>query len=121
MNEPVKPVPPGQVPTLTEVVEFEATEPAALDVVVSEGRLPVGASVPQAGTLEMQTLVERVLADVQRQLDQTLDYRLREALTPVLVRLADGVVREARQQLSITMKDAVAKAVAQEVARQRRR
>ena len=121
---------PGHVPTLTEVVEFEATEPVPLATIVSERELapgeapPLGTidlALPEADELDMKTLVERVLADVQRQLDKTIDYRLREALTPALVRLADGFVREARAQLTSTLRDAVAKAVSQEIARQRRR
>lgn len=121
---------PGQVPTLTEVVEFEATEPVPLGTVVSERQLaegeapPLGTvdlALPEANDLDTKTLVERVLADVQRQFDPSIDYRLREALTPVLVRLADAMVREARAQLSTTLREIVTKAVSQEIARQRRR
>ncbi len=44
-------------------------------------------------------LSERVLAEVQRQIDLMLDYRLREVLTPLLSRLADNLVRETRAEL----------------------
>lgn len=66
-------------------------------------------------------LNQRVLSNIQRQVDAMLDYRLREALMPVLARVTDTLVRELRAELSATMQDVVARAVAQEVARQRLR
>ena len=65
--------------------------------------------------------MQRVHADLQRQIDGMLEYRLREAMAPVLARTTELLVRELRQELSKTMKDVVARAVAQEVARQRSR
>ena len=64
-------------------------------------------------------LSERVLAEVQRQIDLMLDYRLREVLTPLLSRLADNLVRETRAELASTMREVVTRAVAQELARHR--
>jgi hypothetical protein len=70
--------------------------------------------------LEAQ-ISQRVMADLQRQIDGMLEYRLREALAPILARTSEALVRELRQELSKTMKDVVARSVAQEVARQRSR
>ncbi|MBC7730481.1 MAG: hypothetical protein H7306_01095 [Bacteriovorax sp.] len=68
-----------------------------------------------------EQVVERVLADLQRQVDLMLEYRLREALTPLLARAADSVIRDARGELASTLRDVVARAVAQELARHRNR
>lgn len=70
--------------------------------------------------LEAQ-IAQRVMADLQRQIDGMLEYRLRETLAPILARASEALVRELRQELSKTMKDVVARSVAQEVARQRSR
>ena len=74
-----------------------------------------------ASGLDEAQIVQRVHADLQRQIDGMLEYRLREAMAPVLARTTELLVRELRQELSKTMKDVVARAVAQEVARQRSR
>ena len=60
-----------------------------------------------------------MLIDLQRQMDLMLDYRLREILTPLLARAADGIVREARSELASTLRDVVERAVALELARHR--
>ena len=94
--------PPGRVPTLTEVVN----QPDA-------GQAPAAAVD--------QELVQRVLADVQRQIDLMLEHRLREALTPALARLTDALLRETRAELASTLRDVVTRAVAQELSRHRDR
>ena len=68
-----------------------------------------------------EAMIEGVLVEVQRQVELMLDYRLREALTPLLNRAADNLVREARTELASTLRDVVARAVAQELARHRTR
>ena len=64
-------------------------------------------------------LSRQVLADLQRQLDLMLEVRLREALAPALARAADALIRDARKELTAALRDAVARAVAQELARRR--
>jgi hypothetical protein len=64
-------------------------------------------------------LSRQVLADLQRQLDLMLEVRLREALAPVLARVADTLIRDARKELTATLRDAIARSVAQELARRR--
>ena len=88
---------PDKLPTLTEVV---------------------GAAAPAASE---QELVQRVLANVQRQLDLLLEQRLREAMAPVLARLTDALLREARGELAAALRDVVSRAVAQELSRHRDR
>ena len=120
--------PPGRVPTLTEVVRLTGapaagavtgqastawarTEPAPL-----EDLRPAPASA--AGEEE---LVQRVLADVQRQIDLMLEVKLREVLTPALTRATDALMREARTELASALRDIVSRAVAQEITRHRGR
>lgn len=97
-------LPPAAVPTLTEVIDaVEVAEPAA------------------AASVDEDQLVQRVLLEIQRHVDLMVEFRLREALAPVLARAAQSIVEEARTELSATLRDVVGRAVAQEVARQRQR
>ncbi len=95
---------PPAPPTLTEVVDV----PAPVD--------PVAA--PQLSDDELRKLI---LADIQHQVDQMLEVRLREALAPALTRLTDALLRETRGELASTLRDIVARAVAQEMSRHRDR
>ena len=63
----------------------------------------------------------RVLADLQKQIDLMLEVRLREALAPVLARVADTLIRDARKELTSAMQDAVARTIAQEQSRRDKR
>ena len=118
---------PASVPTLTEVVEMPWA-PAPQRAPQSEATLIADATDPtlteptsaaQAPTEDQ--IVQRVLLDLQRQIDLMLDYRLREALTPVLTRATDALVLEARHELASTLRDIVARSVAQEMSRHRGR
>ncbi len=131
MNGP-RPQPPYGVPTLTEVVEplpprapvAEAPlpadtsqgEPEAADDPLSPAPAPANAPA-----FDEAQLIERVLADLQRQVELMLEYRLREVLTPALTRATDALVRDARIELASTLRDVVARAVAQELLRHRGR
>ena len=97
--------PPGKVPTLTEVIGHEAA----------------AAQAPPPPTSSEQELVQRILANVQRQVDLMLEQRLREAMAPALARLTDALLRETRGELASTLRDIVARAVAQELSRHRDR
>jgi hypothetical protein len=119
--------PPDRVPTLTEVVAWPDSAPASPAVASQEARAFEDESAGDVGTevaviapsqLE-ERITQRVLADLQRQVELMLEYRMREMLTPVLNRLADNVVREVRSELASTLRDVVARAVAQEIARHR--
>jgi hypothetical protein len=104
-----RPMPPvSRLPTLTEVVmEGPAT-----------GAVPVPAP---AEPVDEGRIVDSVMAGLQQRVDQMFEFRLREALGPVLARAADAVVADAREALAHTMRDVVARAVSQELARRRAR
>ena len=119
--------PPDSVPTLTEVVAWPDSAPSSPAVAAQEARAfedetpgDVGTEVAVVAPSQLEErITQRVLADLQRQVELMLEYRLREMLTPVLNRLADNVVREVRSELASTLRDLVARAVAQEIARHR--
>lgn len=132
----MRPVPPGRVPTLTEVVRipepapaatatpaappepaFARTEPAPLQPLQG----PAAVAAPQPAAFDEEALVQRVLADLQRQIDLMLEVKLREVLTPALTRATDALMREARTELASTLRDIVSRAVAQENSRHRGR
>jgi hypothetical protein len=112
-----RPSSPQRVPTLTEVVQLAPLQPFAMPT-TAEAALVGDPPLPP---LDEAQVVQRVLHDVQRQIDLLLEYRLREALGPVLARLGDALIHDARDELASTLRDVVAKAVAQELARQRGR
>lgn len=124
---------PAQVPTLTEVIEVDEFadlgQLGPQSVPSQTVPQPVPAPAPAAPqpipldslpVLEGQ-LAQRVLTDVQRQIDSMLEFRLREALAPVLARHSEAIVRELKDELARTMRDVVARSVAQEVAKLRPR
>lgn len=113
MNTPIKGAGPHSPPTLTEVV---AVPEAGVDETVPMQLYPAGSALPSE-----EELIERVLVDVGRQVELMLEYRLRETLTPVLARATDALVREARNELAQTLRDVIARSVAQELARHRGR
>ena len=113
--------PPQRVPTLTEVIDLpgEPWPSEGSDVVTSGAQAPM--ELPLDTLPSESELTREVLADVQRQIDLMLDYRLREVLAPLLARMTDGLVRDARSELASTLRDVVARAVAQELSRHRTR
>jgi hypothetical protein len=124
MSAPV-PRGPAHVPTLTEVVQLDAPAPEpAKPPEAAEAApdwsqtvvLPPGPPLPDEAQL-----TQNILADLQRQVDLMLEYRLREAIGPALARTADALIREVRTDLAASMRELVARAVAQELARHRGR
>ena len=136
---------PAQVPTLTEVIDLDAPlavpqvpaapasaaapspapAPAVRTPPISLDSLPVLAEAVSPVALQPEVseaqLAHRVLADVQKQVDGMLEFRLREALAPVLARHTEAIVRDLRDELSRTLKDVVARSVTQELAKLRQR
>ena len=76
---------------------------------------------PELSPVDEARIVDTVMAGLQQRVDQMFEFRLREALGPVLARAADLVVSDARTELAHTLRDVVARAVSQEVARRRPR
>ena len=90
-------IPPRFVPTLTEVVH--------------SGPVPLAPSSPPA--LSQDQLAQRVLQRV----DLVLDRRVREAIAAVVIERTDQLVPLLRDRLEAVVRQAVAEAVAEEIAR----
>ncbi len=142
---------PAHVPTLTEIIDVGAQPPAvqpvrapvppvSLDALPVLGEvvpqpseqqsLPLSQPLPPSASLQQQDalpavseaqLAHRVLSDVQRQIDGMLEYRLKEAMAPLLARHTEAIARDLRDELNRTLKDVVARSVAQELAKLRQR
>jgi hypothetical protein len=143
----VKPTPPPQqpphrVPVLTEVVVLPKAPPVAVvdefpplpvDRAFAEtAPTPMGRAEPAAppppvpvaaaaASLDEARVVQRVLADLDKQLDLMFEHRLRESLSPVLARMTDSLVREMRTQLAANLREMVARAVSLELDRLQKR
>lgn len=127
--------PQGSIPTLTEVVPWPSVAtaapvagavevPAAMPVLAIAAAAPLQAAPPpvapaatMAAAIGEAELTQRVLADVQKQIDMVLEVRLREALAPALARASDALVRDARKELTSALRDVVARSVAHELSR----
>lgn len=122
------PLSPQTVPTLTEVVDWPdpsqapaGNSPQPLGGFDESMVMSSATGAPAASLLSEEQLSQRVLADLQHQIDLMIEVRLREVLTPLLQRTADSLVRDARGELASTLREIVARAVAQEMARHRSR
>lgn len=116
----VIPVLDAVVPELTEPVEVAASFSALAPVAAPVHVAPVAAPAAAPEITEAQ-LAQRVLGVVQKQIDSMIDFRLKEAMVPILARHTEALVRDLRDELSRTMGDVVARSVAQEMAKLRQR
>lgn len=114
MPAPVQAMPLAPV---APVVPAASAEPSAASAIAAP---PVHSPAPQPDISETQ-VAQRVLSVVQKQIDGMIDFRLKEAIAPILARHSEAIVRDLREELSRTMADVVARAVAQEMARLRQR
>jgi hypothetical protein len=121
-----RPGPSKQVPTLTEVVVLSEGRRAASKAPEADAGEEFEATVTFDGDdfvpalrLAEEEMIQRILGELQRQVDLMLEYRLREALAPALARATDALIRDTRNELAATLKDVVARAVAQELSRHR--
>lgn len=109
--EPVAPVaspPPVQAAVPATVV-------AAAPAPVTAPAPPPAAARPATASAGDVQLTQRVLADLQRQVELMLEVRLREALAPILARASDALVRDARKELTAAMRDIVSRSIAREL------
>lgn len=95
---------------------------APAEVALAEPVRPaVPEPLPEPAAVSEAQIAQRVLNDVQKQIDGLLDFRLREALGPILARHTEALVRDLREELGRTMRDVVSRSVAQEMAKRRQR
>ncbi len=130
--------PPKLVPTLTDVVGFSLdpeAESSAVDAPAARPSTPTEPAQRSADVMQLRPslpplpadavdeaeLTQRVLVDVQRQIDRMFEFRMRESVGPVFAKLLDAFLIETREELNRTLHDVVRRAVAQELARHRPR
>ena len=130
-----EPVPPSPMrtdragPAAPEPPEPLPSEPASSEPAPSEPIVAAPAAGPEAEPEvdaarllpSEEALTASILAGLQRQVDAALEFRVRELLTPILNRATDAVVREAKSELARSLRDLVARSVAEEMRRQRLR
>jgi|GEM_PF-2434398 len=95
-----------RVPTLTEVLDLDE-EVTLADLLLDVHSQPTAAP-PMAAADELSA---EVLFELEQRIDSLFESRLREALAPALARAADGLIREARQELSGALRGLVEDAV----------
>ena len=95
-----------RVPTLTEVLDLDGD--LMLAIVRPDALPPQQAAAPVAAAYELSA---EVLFELEQRINSLFESRLREALAPALARAADGLIREARQELSAALRDLVEDAV----------
>jgi hypothetical protein len=108
---------------VNDPLDGPVTAPGALPVLTEELEAAGGSSRPLPGAaepvLDARAIEEEVMAEVAQRIDLMFEYRLREALAPTLARAADLLIREAREEVALTLRDVVSRAVAQQIARRR--
>ena len=118
------PVPLDALPVLGEVVSAPPQQPLPLSQQPQPQPQPQAATPPPQDAppaVSEAQLVHRVLSDVQRQVDSMLEFRLKEAMAPLLARHTEAIARDLRDELNRTLKDVVARSVVQELAKLRQR
>ena len=108
--EPVHAVAPVAPPA-----PVQATVPAPVPATPAATHAPLAAARPATASAGDVQLTQRVLADLQRQVELMLEVRLREALAPILARASDALVRDARKELTAAMRDIVSRSIAREL------
>jgi hypothetical protein len=116
---------PQSLPVLTEVVVMpdgatDSSFPDTQQPPPTQGFREAEASVISQAQVDENMLVERILHDLERQIDLMFEQRLREAMGPSLARIADMLVRETRNELALTLREMVSRAVQTEIARHQR-
>lgn len=127
------PLPPVSVPTLTEVVEWApAVPPPPLDAVPTlHGEVPVLCDAawlverttpaltpmqPQPLTpIDEAQLTQRILEQIEQQLDTLLSERLSPLMLGVLDRAVEELAAHARNELASMLPGIVSQAVSQEL------
>lgn len=107
MTSGPRPPVPRHVPTLTEVLDTEPLDSHA------------GTGAPMSASDSHEELVRRVLGELHRHFDDTLEPRLRAAVAPVVDAVADALLAEARAMLDELLLQAVREAVAKELTHSR--
>jgi hypothetical protein len=116
----LQPLPQPQPRSMPELSRQAADGPPPQAATGSASAEPGSEPLDTSGSSDDQ-IARAVLRDLQRHVDLMLEYRLRASLAPLLTQVADTLVRELKQELALTLRDVVKRAVNQEVLRRRPR
>ncbi len=112
-------VPPRFVPTLTEVVDpVRAAAPVA-HAGLPQSLPPAYEVPPSRATLDsaaMEQLEDQILHRVMQRVDLSLERRLREAVATMVLQHTQHLVPRLREEIEFVVRQAVAEAVADELA-----
>lgn len=108
---------PDAIPVLTQVIDLlPPSSPAQ-----SHPSGLAAAANPEAAREEWEnierTVNERVLLQLQGRIDFVLEHRIKESLADAIQKATDDLADEIRRGLENTLKDVIARAVAQEITR----
>ena len=107
----------AELTTAEPVIEIP-DEPVSLQVAAPTHEA-LADQPPPAPPIDEAALNQRILTDLQHQVDSMLDQQLRVAMQPLLNRLADTLALQAREELASALRDMVALAVSRELIRLR--
>jgi len=119
------PKPPQRVPTLTEVISdlpaagAEPESPPTREAAVVRDAAVAPDALLAEVWLQESRIAARVIERLQPRIDVLFEHRLREALTPLVARVAQAVADEARKELAHKLREAVEQAVNEELGRHR--
>ena len=82
---------------------------------------PAGKSSAPISSGDDAELTRRILADVLKHIEPTLEERIQEALVPALTRVGQALLIELRAELAASLRNAIARSVAEELSRHRKR
>lgn len=113
--QPSAPIAPRSTQT-SPAPDAQMNAPAVVPALLAAAENSPGAGMAMQ---DAEEIAQIVLVSLQKQIDQLLEYRSKEIITPALKRLSEALIREMRDDLSATLQDVVSRAVAQEIARRR--
>ncbi len=82
---------------------------------------PAGKASTPAAPQSDSELTRRILADVLKRIEPTLEDRIQKALVPALTRVGQALLIQLRAELAASLRDVIARAVAEELSRHRKR
>lgn len=121
-------IPPSDanIPVLTQIIESPPVAPQVARPVheATERAHPAGlaaAASAESAFVEWsqieRVLNERVLRQLQGQIDFIIEHRVKDGLANALHKVADDLTDEIRRSLRKTLEDVIARAVAQEISK----
>ncbi|MEA5097997.1 MAG: hypothetical protein VB032_05620 [Burkholderiaceae bacterium] len=108
----------ASIPVLTQVLEQSSAPAAAVTAASAPCPIPtLGAIAGDEWAQVEREISERVLHQIQERVDLVLDHRIKDGVAVALQKVTEEITTEIRRGLQITLRDVIARAVAQEISR----